>query len=208
MAENNALQALIDAGADAQTNMYDVSLEFASWNATVRAEGFDIPEISAETYQTKYHGVSYDRVKTEQTFERKFSMTFRMDAKYGLYQAFTSLLSWHVNPNNGGVANANIDKVGTVKVRPIDSAVVAAPNSDAAQLNGSPAGVESYSSSDAQSIGQITSSSIEWVFENCFVTKVGMPKYKTDSADTINFEVEFHFGPCNYPGFETNKESA
>ena len=31
MAENYGLQALIEAGADAQTNMYDVSLEFADW---------------------------------------------------------------------------------------------------------------------------------------------------------------------------------
>lgn len=208
MAENYSLQALIDAGADAMDNMYDVTLEFASWNATVRAEGFDIPKISAETYTNEYHGVTYNRVKTKQTFERKFDLTFRMDAKYGLYEAFTSLLSWHVNPNNGGVANANIDKVGTVKVRAIDSAVVAAPNSDAAQLNGAPGGVETYSSSDAQTIGQIKDSTIEWIFKNCFVTDVGQPSYKTSGGDAMTFQVTIYFGDCNYPGFETNKEAS
>ena len=34
--ENNALTALIEAGADAQANMYDVELEFADWNAPVK----------------------------------------------------------------------------------------------------------------------------------------------------------------------------
>lgn len=207
MAENNELQALIESGADAQTNMYDVTLEFASWNATVRASGFNIPEISAETYQVKYHGVSYDRVKTEQTFERKFTITFRMDAKYGLYQSFTSLLSWHVNPNTGGVANANIDKVGTVTVKTVDSAVVAADNSAASTLNGAPGGLESYSSSDANSLGQIKDSTMKWIFKNCFVTKVGMPKFTTESSDKVTFDVDFHFGDVQYPGFEANKEA-
>lgn len=204
---NNSLQALIEAGADAQTNMYDVQLEFASWNATVRAEGFNIPEVAVETYDVAYHGVKYKRVKPEQTFDRTFSMTFRMDARYGLYDAFTSLLSWHVNPNTGGVANANIDKVGTVTVRAIDSAVVAASASDAASLNGAPGGLETYSSSDSNSLGQIKDTDMKWVFKNCCVIKVGQPQYKTDGADNVTFEVGFIFGDVEYPGFKANQES-
>lgn len=200
--ENNALTALIEAGADAQTNMYDVELEFADWNATVRAEGFEIPEIEAPTYTNKYHGVGYDRVKTEQTFERKFSITFRMDAKYGLYQAFTSLLSWHVDPNTGGVANANIDKVGTVTVRTIGSAIVAAGNSDGQAY--SAAGVEQYNSDSKTGIK--ADKEVVWKFKGAFVTKVGMPKFKTDGADNITFTVEFHFGNVEYPGFKANQQ--
>lgn len=200
--ENNALTALIEAGADAQSNMYDVELEFADWNATVRAEGFEIPVIEAPTYTNKYHGVGYDRVKTEQTFERKFSMTFRMDAKYGLYQAFTSLLGWHVDPNTGGVANANIDKVGTVTVKTINTAMVAAGNSDGSSY--SAAGVESYDNSARTGIK--TDNIMEWKFHGCFVTKVDMPKFKTDGADNITFAVDFHFGKVEYPGFKVNQQ--
>lgn len=199
MEENNALTALIEAGADAQANMYDVELEFADWNATVRAEGFEIPEIEAPTYTNKYHGVGYDRVKTEQNFERKFSMTFRMDAKYGLYQAFTSLLSWHVNPNNGGVSNANIDKVGTVTVRTVSSAIVAAGDSEAQAYK--TLGVEKYSNSSKAGI-KADGNELVWKFKGCFVTKVGMPKFKTDGADLVTFTVDFHFGDTDYPGFK------
>ena len=199
--ENNALTALIEAGADAQANMYDVELEFADWNATVRAEGFEIPAVEAPTYTNKYHGVGYDRVKTEQTFERKFSMTFRMDAKYGLYQAFTSLLAWHVDPNTGGVANANIDKVGTVTVRTINSAVVAAGDSDGQAY--SVKGIESYDNSAKTGIKK--DSGMEWKFKGCFVTKVDMPKFKTDGADLVTFAVDFHFGDVEYPGFKVNQ---
>ncbi len=199
--ENNALTALIEAGADAQSNMYDVELEFADWNATVRADGFEIPTIEAPTYSNKYHGVSYDRVKTEQNFERKFSMTFRMDAKYGLYQSFTSLLAWHVDPNTGGVANANIDKVGTVTVRTINSAIVAAGTSEGSEYSAS--GVDTVTSSSSQGIKD-GSGVLTWKFKGCFVTKVGMPSYKTDGADNITFAVDFHFGQVEYPGFQVN----
>ncbi len=79
MAENYGLQALIEAGADAQTNMYDVSFEFADWNATVRANGFEIPDVEAPTYDVSYHGIKYSRVKTEQNFERAYpSLTSSM----------------------------------------------------------------------------------------------------------------------------------
>lgn len=200
--ENKALTALIEAGADAQANMYDVELEFADWNATVRAEGFDIPAVEAPTYTNKYHGVGYDRVKTEQTFERKFSMTFRMDAKYGLYQAFTSLLAWHVDPNTGGVANANIDKVGTVTVRTINSAVVAAGNSDGQAY--SVKGVDIYNSNE-RGLDKKPENVMEWKFKGCFVTKVDMPKFKTDGADLVTFTVDFHFGDVDYPGFKVNQ---
>lgn len=199
MSENYGLQALIEAGADAQTNMYDISLEFADWNATVRADGFDIPDVEVATYDTSYHGVKYTRVKTEQTFERSFDLTFRMDAKYGLYQAFTSLLAWHVNPNTGGVANANIDKVGTVKVKTVDSAIVAADIGS--NLSGSPAGLTEYLSTSATTAGQIGDTTMEWVFKNCYVTKVSMPKFKTEGADNVTFTVTFKFGDVKYPGF-------
>lgn len=200
MSENYGLQALIEAGADAQTNMYDISLEFADWNATVRAEGFEIPDVEVATYDTSYHGVKYTRVKTEQTFERAFSLTFRMDAKYGLYQAFTSLLAWHVNPNTGGVANANIDKVGTVKVKTVNSAIVAADSGQS--LSGSPAGLSDYLSTSTNTAGQIgDQKSIEWVFKNCYVTKVTMPKFKTEGADNVTFTVDFKCGNVKYPGF-------
>lgn len=201
--ENYGLQALIEAGADAQTNMYDITLEFADWNATVRATGFEIPDVEAPTYDTQYHGVKYSRVKTEQNFERAFSLEFRMDAKYGLYQAFTSLLAWHVDPNTGGVANANIDKVGTVTVRTVSSAIVAADSSAAGSLSGTPLGIDDYTSTQNQTAGQIASSdnTIEWKFENCFVTKVTMPKFTTEGADNIKFTVDFKCGNVKFPGF-------
>ena len=198
---NSGLQALIEAGADAQTNMYDVELEFANWNATVRASGFEIPDVEAPTYENSYHGVKYPRVKTEQGFERAFTLEFRMDAKYGLYQAMTSLLAWHVDPNTGGVSNANIDKVGKVTVRTIDSAIVAADNAAAGTLAGAPLGLEEYSNPNAGPGKGLIQGGLEWVFENCFVTKVTMPKFSTDSADVIKFSVDFKFGKVKYPGF-------
>lgn len=201
---NNSLTALIECGADAMDNMYDIDLEFGNFNATVRAGGFDIPQFKAKTYTKKYHGVSYDRVQSSQDFTRSFKITFRMDAAYGLYDTMTSLLAWHVNPNTGGVSNSNVDKAGTVTVRTIAQPFIAAEDG---KLSGH-LGVDSYSSGSTQNVGQIKddpNNTKKWVFKNCFVTDVGQPKYKTESdGGEITFEVEFHFGDVDYPGFKVD----
>ena len=106
-----------------------------------------------------------------------------------------------MDPNTGGVANANIDKVGKVTVRAIDSAMVAANNSAAGGLAGSPYGLEEYSDPNAGPGQGLIKSGIEWVFENCFVTKVTMPKFTTEGADNVKFTVDFKFGKVKYPGF-------
>jgi hypothetical protein len=46
---------------------------------------------------------------------------------------------------------------------------------------------------------------MEWKFKGCFVTKVDMPKFKTDGADLVTFAVDFHFGDVEYPGFKVNQ---
>lgn len=197
---NNALQALINAGADAQSNMYDVELEFADWNATVRADGFQIPEIEAPTYENSYHGVKLPMVKSEQNFERKFSLTFRMDAHYMLYDAFTELLSWHVDPNTGGVSNTAVGKVGTVKVRTLTNPFIARKNGN--ELAGSHLGWSDYNqdAGDKKYFGTIKEGK-KWEFYTAFVTKVGQPNFKTEGGDKITFQVDFRFGHCKYPGF-------
>lgn len=198
---NNSLTALIEAGADAMDNMYDIILEFGDFNATVRASGFTIPEIKASTYTKKYHGVSYDRVKSSQDFNRNFKLTFRMDAAYGLYDTMTSLQAWHVNPNTGGVSNSNVDKAGTVTVRTIAQPFIAA---ESGKLTGH-LGVDDYSQSSG-TVGQIkddSSNTKQWKFKNCFVTGVGQLKYQTDSeGNEMSFDVDFHFGDVEYPGYE------
>ena len=77
MAANaKAIQALVNRGADAANNMYDVSIQFP-WAeggsiVTTRVEGFTIPEASNDGYDISYHGVTMKRPKSAQSFTREF----------------------------------------------------------------------------------------------------------------------------------------
>lgn len=204
---NNALMALMEAGADAMDNMYDIDLEFGNFNATVRAGGVDIPAVNPKKYQDKYKGVAYDRVQSSQDFTRNLKVTFRMDAKYQLYDIMTSLHAWHVNPNTGGVANANALVAGTVTVRTLAVPFLAAETSSAGQIAPEIIGVDSYESGEGKvgAIKPVDGKTKEWKFMDAWVSNVGQPKYSTESDGTaIKFDVEFTFGRCKYPGFEAS----
>ena len=209
--QNYALTSLIDAGADASSNMYDVVFDFLKlgYALTARAGGFDIPEFGVDTYQVKYHGVSYNRIKSEQNFERKFSLTFRMDAAYGLYDTLTKFASYHGDPNTGSVANTNVI-LGNVYVRAIKVPFIGtAGNGDThigtvsgdttsnLYVEGAEANVDTNNGNVIRQ-GDNTKS---WAFKDVSCIKVGQPKYKTDGSDQLTFQVDFIFGNTKYAGY-------
>ena len=107
---NSAVQAMLASGADAQQNMFDIWVTFP-WNAndevviSTRAQNFQIKEAAVGMDDRKYHGSSVKVPKTSIEFDRTFSLEFRLDASYSLYQQF---ITWHqtvADPVNGGVAN-------------------------------------------------------------------------------------------------------
>ena len=129
MAKNKAIEALINSGADAFSNMYELYITPPGSDAgsvmTVRASSFKIPEAAVETYDKKYHGNSIKAVKPNLTFERKFTVTFRADAAYNLHDLF---IKWHgmlANPVTGGVSNTSSHAEGTVQVKALASAYIA-----------------------------------------------------------------------------------
>jgi hypothetical protein len=171
--------------------MYEVMVSFP-WEAnneytlTVRAEGFEVPTFGSKTYNREYHGNTQILPAPKQEGERKFSLTFRLDASYGLFGQFQSWLSSNIDPVTGGVSNWPA-VLGKIRVVQLTGAFVATslPNSIGKDKDGSIANAPT----DAT-----------WQFTDVYVTKVNQPKFKTAGGDALTYTVDFVFADCpKYP---------
>lgn len=190
MANNSAVQAMLASGADAQKNMYDVWVTFP-WNTndevvlSTRSSSFEIKDAAIGTDERKYHGSTINVPKTQIEFERKFSLEFRLDASYSLYQQF---ITWHqtvADPVNGGVANwAN--STGKVRVQALSGTYAATSVETYIETN------STYAIKDAED-------NAEWTFYDVWVQKVGQPKFNGSEGGALTYSVDFIFGDCDYP---------
>jgi hypothetical protein len=186
MIHNQFVSALISSGADAYSNMYDVSIHFpweeAGVLVTPRAEGFDIPDMAVEVDKREYHGTYIEVPKPLQTFDRKFTITYRLDASYNLYGNHMTWLSAAIDVVTGGVSNwAAV--LGAVQVRALTGAYVA---------TGIPATNGSIESDDRNA---------NWRFDYCYVAKVTQPKFKTAGAEALTYAVDYIFWDINHAPF-------
>lgn len=184
-----AIQALVGCGADAYLNMFDVFIKFPWADAEevmVRAQGFEPPEAEIEKGDRHYHGVGMSTPKPNQTYTRDCSITFRSDAAYGLYASFIQWNQAVIDPVNGGVSNWQ-SALGTIKVRALTGNYTAAEEAKTLVGTG----------------GEILASTTNavWTFAQCWVRKVGQPKYSQDSANEFTFTVDFSFADTDYPFF-------
>ena len=187
---NSAVQAMLASGADAQQNMFDIWITFP-WNAndevvvSTRAQAFQIKDASVEMDDRKYHGSTVKIPKTSINFERTFSLEFRLDASYSLYQQF---ITWHqtvADPVNGGVANwAN--STGKVRVQALTGTYAATS-------------VNTYIDNSTTYAINDSSDNAEWTFYDVWVSKVGQPNFNGEGGGALKYTVEFAFGDCDYP---------
>jgi len=183
---NRAVDALVNAKADAYSNMYDIWIRFP-WEdshslVSVRAEGFEPPESSIETDKKEYHGNEINRPKPKVVQEKKFSINFSLDASYNLYGQFTIWKSQVVDAVTGGSANwAAV--MGDIKVKALAGAYIPSTLDWKAE-DGSLFGAGSPSSSDANA---------SWEYGNIYVIKVGEPKFKREGSERLTYTVDFIF---------------
>lgn len=145
MALTNAIDEMLNSGADAYKNIYDVHIKFPSETisntdelagtklavkegtakfVSVRCEGFNIPKYESGMSDRKYKGVTVSVPKPEENFTREFELTFRMDADYTLYGDFCKWQSKVVGPN-GNVSNW-LSHLGEVEVTAVTGDYIAA----------------------------------------------------------------------------------
>lgn len=204
----NAIQALLDLGADAYKNIYDVIITFPKNEGTVttagtkyevntgggeqqvsvRCQDFIIPRYATAEDERKYKGVSLKTTKPEEDFTREFELTFRMDAKYELYEKFCKWQGRVVGPN-GEVSNF-MNAFGTVEVAAIKGQYNATDNS----IYESGKSIGGDNDPNAVNTGPaMTDKAKVWTFEDVWVSEVSRPEFSNSSADVITYTVKFNF---------------
>jgi hypothetical protein len=203
---------MVASGADLMPNMYDIKIWFPgsdgrpdlktgelSYPITVRADGFDVPDVETDVYEIEYHGVKIHRPKSSMNFTREFSLSFREDAAFDLRKKFSA---WHmatVDPVTGGVSNAanffGKVSVGTL-VGEYFATTVAPPGAPADK-----AGIERKDGYISNQINPVA----EWTFYNVWVSKVGSPKFTTASGEPGKIEVAFKFMDVDFPQYGGNQ---
>lgn len=197
------ITVLLNSGMDAFTNLWDVQFTFPT-NAvvgsfdnfmSVRASGFNPPELSAMTAPVDYKAVQLTRLLPKLQGDRTFTIEFRMDSNYDLYQ---KLLNWkHIWVNPSGEVDIQAGALGD-NLAPGGIDVTSDPANYGKVIvvaYTSETSISGYSDSSATvSVGA------EWDFYDVICTKVGSPNYQRAGADAVTVSAEFIFGRYSEPG--------
>lgn len=120
---NSQITALLQMGADAMDNLYDVIITpptqlDADQNSVdairvpvetqlrLRAQGFDPPKFSQDLYEVRYKTVGMKRPAPAIKGDRQFQVTFRVDANYQIYKLFLKWRGLFYVPDTGFATNA------------------------------------------------------------------------------------------------------
>lgn len=202
---NGQVTVLLNSGIDAFTNLYDVHLSFpgaipvlrypaptdlAGYSYSVRAMGFNPPELSAQTYQSDYKTIQLTRQAAKIIGDRTFNIEFRLDSGFLLYE---DLMQWKhlwVDPSGEGNMQPGSlsDDIGTNTPVIGDNRygqVTVVAYSVSTPLDG-------YS--DPSTVDSSAYVAAEWVFSDVVCNKVGVPNFQRAGSDSVTVTAEFLFG--------------
>lgn len=117
---NSYLKDLINAGADAMTNLYYVKFSnpsiidkdtSLSQSMTVRVNNITLPTATHSTSTKSFMTVSVDTPKSEIQITKKFDISFRLDDNYEIYKKLLSLQA-NTSKANLGYASNDMPLVG------------------------------------------------------------------------------------------------
>lgn len=194
---------LVNATGDAMDNIFDILIDWpwqVSSNGTVssgaeaaasyRATGFDIPEPKTKTYDRSWLGVKVKKIAAGVELERQFSITYKLDANYALYQKFTAWKKLNADVNTSGVANTE-SALGRIQV--------IAPGAEYNSMSWSTPASQDDNANMLSTALQGTTNLV-WTFEDVNCINVGTPKFKnTGSGKSLEYKVDFTFGDAAYP---------
>lgn len=201
---------LVNATGDAMDNIWDVYIDWpwastgtngaistsAEAQASYRAQGFDVPDPKTETYAVTWNGITVNKIKSGVKLDRKFKLSYRLDANYALYNKFIAWKKLTGDVNTSGVANT-ASALGRVQV--------VAPGAEYNSMSWS----TPDTSSDSKNLMHErlkTTTKLVWTFEDVQCFNVGTPKFKqAETGSPIMYDVEFIFGDAAYPFYTEAK---
>lgn len=106
LSSNDYLSTLINTGADAQNNLYELTFKLYKGSAVdnlsiieelkVRTEKFDTPKLGANTKKFVYQNIEVEKLLPSSSLEKRLNLDFRLDANYKLFNALKSTLPINV----------------------------------------------------------------------------------------------------------------
>ena len=201
---------LLNSGSDAFNNLFDVQIDIPSssfdssktgannYTYSVRASGFQPPELYLNTAQVDYKAIQLTRQVPQIMGDRKFTIEFRLDSNYYLYN---DLLDWkHIWVDPSGESNVQAGALADPKAN-FTVGVTTTEQSNYGKIT-----VVAYNSttpisgySDAITIDTSVVSA-SWVFYDVICMKVGTPSYQRNEASPVSVTAEFLFGRMTEPG--------
>jgi hypothetical protein len=193
---------LMNAGIDAFTNLYDIKITLpgaisypqygnaSGYNYSVRAMGFQPPELSLMTYNSDYKAVQLTKQAPKLQGERTFTIEFRQDTAYNLYG---DLMNWkHIWADPSGEVNVqpgSLSDNGTNAVtsdRTNYGTIVVVAYNVSTPLDG-------YTDPSSVTLNNSTLGA-QWIFFDVICSKVGTPNFQRSGADAVTTTAEFIFG--------------
>ena len=214
---NTQVTALYEIGPDAMDNLYDVIIippehltDTSSGIETqmrLRAAGFSPPQFDQQTYSIQYKTVSMNRPSTHITGERSFTITFRLDAYYQVYQALLQWRSLVFEPSVGYANQALPDDERLYGVVSVYTATQppALDDSNLFYHSGtthSHFGPDTIHTQGRERIGQSPAMK-GWEFYSVWISQVQEPQFQNANGDAQSIEVTFQFGDYLAPSSST-----
>jgi hypothetical protein len=206
--QDNHVATLINLGADAMSNMYDVRItlpediqniyQSLSDELVLRAKGFTPPKFNVKTYKVPYKTIEIDRPATKIEGERSFEIEFRLDASYKVYEM---LKLWKARTGTGstgyasnaiyGTGYGNNNSLGTVTINSLATSI---------KMNGT--GEDAYFA-DGVNTDFFTENgsqrTLQWKFHQCWLQDLDEPAFNMENADPISIKAKFFFGNYEDP---------
>jgi hypothetical protein len=183
------ITTLIEAGADAFTNLFDVKFIFPTNAVTntdkkqadvsVRIQDFPFPVASLTPYTIAYKAITMKRFAPKIEMDRRLSLPIRLDSEWSIYKYFKKWKSLYFNDDSTDINFSNFSKSITDDANYGTIEVVAYSSNTSAQ----------YLPKDAGTIAVK-----KWIFKNVACINVQEPTFTRDSASPLLLNTEFLFG--------------
>lgn len=181
---SDSLSSLINAGADAMSNLYYIKINAADpdddsvldTSLTIRSSNFTPPAFTHPVHTVNYMTTSSDIPSTAITGEKSFTLSFRMDANYDLYKY---LLRQQANTSIGNLAYAATD----VPTYPGNGMMVTVYAMDKALIDQDQVNPEEMSENFVEL----------WKFKYCWVGHVSQPTFSYENSNPIQIDAKINF---------------
>lgn len=186
----NSILTLLNSSYDSFSNLYSVVINPPSGvtglDGDIRILNFQPPTLALGEYATHYKTVSLPRFNAQITGEREFTLKFRVDADWTIYN---SLKSWRdkfvklsADQINFGMHNnltTNSTNYGRIVVK---------------AMKATPTGLADSGVEDANKI--------EWTFKQVILYDLVDPVFNRESSTPIEITAKFLFGEFEPPVFD------